>query len=84
MYRATWPSTDVFSKKITEGDTKKFLDEVKLWSNLRHVNVVSFYGANHCEPLIFIVYKFAADGQGELQTDSSLEETPRGGFISMV
>lgn len=74
----------MFSARTYVGDTKRFLDEVKSWSNLRHVNVVSFYGAYHCEPLIFIVYKFAADGQGELQTDSSLEETPRGGFISMV
>ncbi|KAE8977879.1 hypothetical protein PR003_g24978 [Phytophthora rubi] len=65
VYRAKWSHIDVVVKEIevTSGKEKKrFLKEVKLWSELRHDNIVPFYGASLCQDKFFIVSKLAENG----------------------
>ncbi|EGZ06127.1 hypothetical protein PHYSODRAFT_415543, partial [Phytophthora sojae] len=65
VYRARWSHTDVVVKEIevTSGKEKKrFLKEVKLWSELRHDNIVPFFDASLSEDKFFIVSKLAANG----------------------
>lgn len=44
-------------------EMRRFLQEIKLWRNLTHDNVVPFYGANHRKEPFFIVSKYAANGE---------------------
>ncbi|GMF25757.1 unnamed protein product [Phytophthora fragariaefolia] len=65
VYRAKWSHNDVVVKEIevTSGKEKKrFLKEVKLWSELRHDNIVPFYGASLSQGKFFIVSKLAENG----------------------
>jgi hypothetical protein len=65
VYRATWSDVDVVQKEIN-GQSEQALSqlrrEVKLWSTLRHRNVVPFYGANLGEPPFFVILSFASNG----------------------
>ncbi|KAJ8556653.1 hypothetical protein ON010_g9311 [Phytophthora cinnamomi] len=65
VYRAKWSNTDVVVKEIkaaTGMEKKRFLKEVKLWSELHHDNIVPFYGASLSQDNLFVVSKLAENG----------------------
>ncbi|POM78140.1 TKL protein kinase [Phytophthora palmivora] len=63
VYRAKWAYTDVVVKEVSVVELRRFLKEVNTWRNLRHTNVVPFYGANHRKEPYFIVSQYAAKGE---------------------
>ncbi|KAG3243392.1 hypothetical protein PI124_g11793 [Phytophthora idaei] len=65
VYRAKWAQTTVVVKTIeitSPKDKMRFQREAKLWSKLRHSNIVPFYGANFTTEPFFIVSEFAENG----------------------
>ncbi|KAF7362871.1 Kinase-like protein [Mycena venus] len=67
VYRGIWHKTEVALKIIrTAGGvvptSEAVLREIKLWSTLRHPNVLSFLGANHLDDRPFIVMPYMRYG----------------------
>lgn len=63
MYRATWSHIDVVVTMISVVEIRQFLKEVMTWLELRHDNVVPFFDVNHRKEPLFIVSKYATNGE---------------------
>ncbi|KAJ8564314.1 hypothetical protein ON010_g7033 [Phytophthora cinnamomi] len=68
VYHAQWSNCAVVEKEVcikldNEIEMERFKQEVEIWRNLRHDNVVPFYGANHTERPCFIVSSYATNGE---------------------
>ncbi|TMW61937.1 hypothetical protein Poli38472_011000 [Pythium oligandrum] len=62
VYLAKWQHTDIVIKEFSDIEQHRFMDEVEVWSQLNHPNVVQFYGANHRDEPRFIVSMYASKG----------------------
>ncbi|POM59347.1 TKL protein kinase [Phytophthora palmivora] len=63
VYHAKWAHIDVVVKEVFAVELQRFLKEVNTWRNLRHANIVPFYGANHRNKPYFIVSEYAKNGE---------------------
>ncbi|KAF1790050.1 Ankyrin repeat-containing domain [Phytophthora cactorum] len=63
VYLAMWADSDVVVKEVSVVELRRFLKEVDTWRNLRHANVVPFYGANHRKEPYFIISQYATKGE---------------------
>ncbi|GMF35190.1 unnamed protein product [Phytophthora fragariaefolia] len=63
VFRAKWADSDVAVKEVPVVELRRFLKEVTTWRNLRHVNIIPFYGVNHRKKPYFIVSQYATKGE---------------------
>ncbi|KAJ7108316.1 kinase-like domain-containing protein [Mycena epipterygia] len=59
VYRGTWNKTEVAIKVVRNVPTAEILrKEIKIWSTLRHPNIVQFLGANTLDEQPFVVMPY--------------------------
>lgn len=62
-YRAKWLDADVIVKLfVPDGSNSTFADEVQLWQQLRHPNVIKLHGVCHGAGLQLFVSEYASGG----------------------
>lgn len=62
VWHGRWWKTDVVIKTIKIEKKDAFLQEVKVWRQARHQNVIPFLGAYHLDSPFFIVCEYAPGG----------------------